>query len=203
MNYFHRPAAWFVLVALLFEAALGVIAVGVGGIFRHWPLIGLSSQDSTAVSMVSAVGWGLIATAPMTASLAIVLQSRWRPLANMKGLAERLLAPLMAGAHPLELFGVALAAGFGEEVLFRGLIQEGLASWWQVHPAGWLAAWLLASAFFGVCHWVSGTYAVLAMLAGLYLGWLLLVFDHLLVPITAHAMYDLAALIYLAREDST
>jgi membrane protease YdiL (CAAX protease family) len=135
----------------------------------------------------------------MTAGLAVVLESRWRALQDMKSLAEQLLAPMLRGITPLELMVVAIAAGFGEEVLFRGLIQEGLARWWTSLPAGWLIAWLLTSALFGACHWLSGTYALLAMLAGLYMGLLLIVFDNLLVPITAHAMYDLAALLYLAN----
>jgi len=146
-----------------------------------------------------AIGWGLIATAPMTVGLAVVLESRWQALAQMKSLAEELLAPLLRGITPLELLVVALSAGFGEELLFRGLIQEGLSHWWSGFPGGWLAAWLLSSVLFGVCHWVSGTYAFLATLAGLYLGLLLILFDNLLVPITAHAMYDFAALIYLAN----
>jgi uncharacterized protein len=94
---------------------------------------------------------------------------------------------------------VALAAGIGEELLFRGLMQHGLAQWWSGHWWGWLAAWLLTALVFGICHWISGMYAIMAFLAGLYLGALLLVFDNLLVPITAHALYDLAALLYLAN----
>jgi CAAX protease family protein len=199
MEYFSRPAAWFVLIAILFELALGALALGVGGIFAYWPLVGLTRSDVSPASLLTAIGFGMIATAPMTAGLAVVVESRWRVLDDMKSLAERLLAPMLRGVTPLELLSVALAAGFGEELLFRGLIQEGLAHWWSGFPAGWLAAWLLTSALFGVCHWLSGTYAFLAMLAGLYLGLLLMVFDNLLVPMTAHAMYDLAALLYLAN----
>lgn len=199
MNYFSRPAAWFVLIAVLFELALGALALGIGGIFSFWPLIGLTKAQASAGAVLTTIAWGMIATAPMTAGLAIVVQSRWPALAHMKSLAEELLAPMLRGITPLELLVVALAAGFGEELLFRGLIQEGLAGWWSGIPGGWLAAWLLASALFGVCHWLSGTYAFLAMLAGLYLGLLLIVFDNVLVPMTAHAMYDLAALLYLAN----
>jgi membrane protease YdiL (CAAX protease family) len=198
MKYLDRPAAWFVLVAVLFELALGVIALGIGGIFSHWPLVGVTGTPSMSAAI--AIGWGMLATVPLTVTLAIVLESRLRAFDEIKTLAERLLTPLIAGIHPLELLLVSLAAGFGEEVLFRGLIQNGLARWWADAPGGWLAAWLFASLLFGLCHWLSGTYAFLATLAGLYLGLLLIVFDNLLVPITAHAMYDLAALIYLARE---
>lgn len=198
MKYLDRPVAWFVIVAVLFELALGVIALGVGGIFSHWPLVGVARTPS--MSPAFAIGWGMLCTAPLTASLAFVMDSQLGALEEIKSLAERLLTPLLRGVHPLELLMVSVAAGFGEEVLFRGLFQAGLARWWDSAPGGWLAAWLVASVLFGVCHWLSGTYAILATLAGLYLGLLLIAFDNLLVPITAHAMYDLAALVYLARD---
>ncbi|HUE74462.1 MAG TPA: CPBP family intramembrane glutamic endopeptidase [Pirellulaceae bacterium] len=198
MKYFDRPAAWFVLIAVAFELALGAIAFAGGQFWRHWPLVGLGESTSPD-SMLVAVGWGMLATSPLTLGLALVTESRWRPLVELSDQAERLLKPLLAGVRPIELLFVALAAGIGEELLFRGLLQAGLAQWWSGHWAGWLAAWLLTSLVFGVCHWISGMYAILAFLAGFYLGGLLLVFDNLLVPITAHAMYDLAALIYLAN----
>ena len=198
MKYFDRPAAWLVLIAVAFELALGAIAFAGGQFWSHWPLVGVSEHASPR-SMLAAIGWGMIATSPLALGLALVTESRWRPLTELSSQAERLLKPLLAGVQPIELLLVALAAGIGEELLFRGLMQEGLARWWSAHWAGWLAAWLLTSLVFGVCHWISGMYAILACLAGLYLGGLLLVFDNLLVPITAHAMYDLAALMYLAN----
>jgi len=201
MKYFDRPAAWFVLIAVAFELALGALAIAGGQFWRHWPLVGLGTTNTSPLSALAAVGWGLIATAPLTLSLALVVASRWRPLADLSRQAEQLLMPLLAGVRPVELVLVALAAGIGEELLFRGLMQDGLARWWSGHWAGWLAAWLLTSLVFGICHWISGMYALLAFLAGLYLGGLLLIFDNLLVPVTAHAMYDLAALLYLANRN--
>jgi membrane protease YdiL (CAAX protease family) len=198
MKYFDRPAAWFVLIAVAFELALGAIAFAGGQFWRHWPLVGLG-DSSPALSPLAAVGWGMLATSPLTLGLALVTASRWRPLTELSDHAERLLTPLLAGARPIELLLVALAAGIGEELLFRGLMQHGLAQWWSGHWWGWLAAWLLTALVFGICHWISGMYAIMAFLAGLYLGALLLVFDNLLVPITAHALYDLAALLYLAN----
>ena len=59
---------------------------------------------------------------------------------------------------------------------------------------------LAASVLFGLAHPITPAYAVLAAMIGVYLGWLWLAFDkNLLVPITAHALYDFLALIYLVR----
>ena len=199
MSYFARPAAWFVLIAVAFELALGAAALAGGQFWGHWPLVGFEASAPSPLSLPAAIGWGMLATVPLTLGLEMVVSSRWQPLSHLSDQVERLLAPLLIGVHPLELLLVAAAAGIGEELLFRGLVQDGLAQWWNGHWAGLPAAWLLASLIFGVCHWVSGTYALLALLAGLYLGALLLMFDNLLVPITAHAMYDFAALMYLAN----
>ena len=89
---------------------------------------------------------------------------------------------------------LSLAAGVGEEMLFRGVVQAVLDRWW-----GPWAALPVASLFFGLLHALTPTYAVLATLAGLYLGGVWLLTGNLLVVIVAHAFYDLIALVYLLR----
>jgi membrane protease YdiL (CAAX protease family) len=61
------------------------------------------------------------------------------------------------------------------------------------------AALLLAAALFGVLHFITPAYAVLAGLLGLYMGVLYLVTGNLLVPIVVHSLYDFVALLYLVR----
>jgi len=95
---------------------------------------------------------------------------------------------------------VALAAGVGEELLFRGLVQSGLSRLLTDWP-GQIVAVAAASVLFGLCHWLNATYAVLAMLAGAYFGLILLLTGNILAPITAHAAYDFLALVYLIRPE--
>jgi hypothetical protein len=98
----------------------------------------------------------------------------------------------------LQLALLAALAGIGEELLFRGVLQVGLA---RVLPdAGALVA---ASALFGLVHFVSPAYVLLAGVVGLYLGGLFLFQGNLLVPIIAHALYDFVALIYVTRRYNT
>jgi membrane protease YdiL (CAAX protease family) len=56
-----------------------------------------------------------------------------------------------------------------------------------------------ASVLFGVGHWLSWSYAVLATMIGAYLGVVFLLSGNLLAPIVAHAAYDVVALFVLAR----
>ena len=74
--------------------------------------------------------------------------------------------------------------GFAEELLFRGVIQAR----WGLFPA---------SILFGVLHFATPAYALLATVVGLYIGLLHQFFQSLLIPIQLHALYDCAALLYL------
>jgi membrane protease YdiL (CAAX protease family) len=88
--------------------------------------------------------------------------------------------------------------------MFRGLVQAGLArlmSGAQLAgvPIGPWIALVLASLVFGLFHWLSSTYALLATLAGLYFGLVLMATGSLWPSIVAHGLYDFVALWYLLR----
>ena len=50
---------------------------------------------------------------------------------------------------------------------------------------------------FGLGHWITPSYGVLAGIIGGYLGLLTMASSNLLPAILAHALYDFAALVYL------
>jgi uncharacterized protein len=81
-----------------------------------------------------------------------------------------------------------------EEILFRGVVQAGLT---RLLPE-WVAL-VLASAAFGLAHFLTPAYALLAGLAGLYLGGLFLLQGNLIAPVVAHAVYDVVALNCVVR----
>jgi membrane protease YdiL (CAAX protease family) len=110
----------------------------------------------------------------------------------MVRLVEERMAPLFAGSTAAELALVAALAGLGEEALFRGVVQTALAA----RLPAWTAV-AIAAAGFGLAHWLTPAYAVLAGIVGAYLGWAFLASGNLLVPIVAHALYDFIALAIL------
>ena len=120
----------------------------------------------------------------------------WNTFRHLRALVRHLLAQLLGGASRRQLLLVALAAGVGEELLFRGLIQAGLKSWIGP-PWGVGVGLVVGSLLFGACHWLSTTYALLATGAGLYFGLLMLGTGSLWTPLVAHAVYDFIALVYL------
>lgn len=140
------------------------------------------------------LAWGIAATAPLLLGLWWCLGTRVPPVVRLVRLARQRIGPLFAGSTTLELALVAALAGLGEEALFRGVIQTALAG----HVPAWAAIGLTA-ALFGVAHWLTLTYAVLAGIVGAYLGWTLTAGGNLLVPVVAHGLYDLIALAILVR----
>jgi len=91
---------------------------------------------------------------------------------------------VFASTTVVDICLISLWAGLAEELLFRGVIQ---ARW------GLLAASIL----FGVLHFVTPAYALLAFVIGIYIGLVHHFFQSLLIPIQLHAIYDFGALIYL------
>lgn len=86
---------------------------------------------------------------------------------------------------------LGIAAGLGEEMLFRGILQYELLG-----KLGNIGAVGVSSVIFGLLHAVTPMYAFLATLASFYFGWLYLDTQNLVVPIVTHAVYDIGALLY-------
>jgi membrane protease YdiL (CAAX protease family) len=109
--------------------------------------------------------------------------------------AEETVLPLLETCSLFDLALISLVAGVGEEALFRGVIQMGLAN--SLGPWG---AIVVTAMLFGLVHFITPTYAVLAGLIGVYFGWLMTASENLLLPIVVHVLYDFLALTYVVRE---
>lgn len=180
-----------VQIGLLLEAGLLVAALLLGLLF------GVSPLDLWRPELTSLL-WGGLATAALVLLLFVL---RYVPLPSVQrlfGLMREFYIGYFRDASVLDLALVSLAAGVGEEFLFRGFLQQGLGQ--LVGPVGGLVG---ASLLFGLAHLVTVTYAVLAALSGLFLGWLLMFTGDLTVPVLAHALYDFIALLYLRRSVAT
>ncbi|MCJ7663360.1 MAG: CPBP family intramembrane metalloprotease [Desulfobacterales bacterium] len=105
-------------------------------------------------------------------------------LGSIRRMMRGEIKAIFASTTLIDICLISLWAGLAEELLFRGVIQ---AKW------GLLAASIL----FGVLHFVTPAYALLAMVIGIYIGLLHHFFQSLLIPIQLHAIYDFGALIYL------
>lgn len=187
-------------LALLFEAGLGAAALVIGWLVGQWPLVNVGPSGPPLADQVAAAGWGLVATGPLLVALVLIDRFPVGPLRQLRNLTASVIVRMFGGATILQLAMVSIAAALGEEVLFRGLVQAGLEQR-LTGPYGPGMALAFASVLFGVCHWLNTTYAILAVLAGAYFGWLLQATGSLWAPVVAHASYDFVALVYLVRSN--
>ena len=176
-----------VLMAVVFEGGLGVVAVALGWVLGYQPL---DRVEWTAM----ALALGTAACLPLMALLWICTRLPIQPFTNLLRVVDEFLVPMFRHCRVLELAVISALAGLGEEMLFRGVIQEVVAG-----SLGVWAGLAVAAVLFGLVHLITPTYALLAGLMGVYLGWLWIETGNLLVPITAHAVYDFLALVYLAK----
>jgi membrane protease YdiL (CAAX protease family) len=177
-----------VLMAILVEGGLLAGASLLGWMIDQPPLLHFAWT-------IQGVLWGIAATVPVVALF--FLFQRWPvgPLKRIQVFSEQVIRPLLAPCSLIDLLGISVLAGLGEEMLFRGVLQAAFTGWFNV----WVGV-TVASLLFGGLHAITLTYAVLAAVMGAYLGCVWLYADHnLLVIIIAHALYDFVVLLWLLR----
>ncbi len=182
------------------QGLLVIVAVVVAVLFQV-PNFGLGASFVLQWPQVQS---SVLATLPLAfvAYLLDQVEPHVQWLQDVTLATQRSILALLGGTwKPVFAIGVALllslAAGIGEEILFRGVLQYQLIQ----HPPSWShnnVTWglLVSSLFFGALHAVTPLYAILATVASLYFGWLFLHFDNLAVPMLTHTIYDFGAIVY-------
>lgn len=159
--------------------------IGAGALF--WiRLRGLGLEVGAVVAGFSA---GLVAACLLVLANYFLINAAppVEPVQAIRRYYRETLQPLFAEATLLDVIGISLAAGVGEELLFRGAIQGefGLG---------------FASVLFGLAH-VGGrrsiVFGVWVMVMGGVLGILVPLTGGLLGAIVAHAVYDGVAISYM------
>jgi membrane protease YdiL (CAAX protease family) len=178
-------------MAVVVEGGLALIAVAAAWLF-HVSLRDLFPTDRA--SLVSAVARGLLATAPMLIIFWILVNSNWPMLRQLREQVEWLIGEMFPNGSIAQFATVAVLAGVGEELLFRGSLQTALSNW--TTPVTGL---VITSLLFGLAHALSKLYFFFAVAVGAFLGWMTLRYNDLVAPIIAHGLYDFLALAYLSR----
>lgn len=188
----ERPLtrATVMAMAVGFEGGMLLLALIAGLLLDRSPL-GLLQATGTAVAL------GLAAAAPLLLLLAWSLSSDLPAMVRLRRDVQDGLVPVFASCRPPDIAVISILAGLGEEALFRGLIQTGLAD--ALGP--WIGL-IAASTLFGLAHLITSTYALLAGLVGAYLGLLFMASGNLMLPVVTHSVYDFVALTFLMRHTS-
>ena len=184
----------FFVVGIVFELSLVPIALCLGWLFGVSPL----EQLPPAKKWLQSILLGTLLTLPIFLVAARIVS---RPPAVLKSFVEwvvDMIGPLIAKLGFWKIVVLATTAGIGEELLFRGFLHEFLV---RTIPGQsvWLAA-IVGNMVFGLLHFLTIEYAVLAFMAGCYLTGIYLWFEDLCVAISVHAIYDICALYLLKAQ---
>lgn len=170
-----------------FEAGLGVIALLLSlfmdeSLFHRF----IWTKDTLLISLPFVV--------PPALFFLLLVNANFDPFVRIRNVLDRVLLPIFGDSKLPDLLFISMVAGVGEEMLFRGVLQTSLDSLLG-HPTGlFIAAFL-----FGIAHMLTPLYALIAGLAGFYLGLLYIWSGNLLVPIIVHGLYDFFALWYFLK----
>lgn len=180
-------------ISLVAGQSLLVIIAVIAAKFLNVPNLGLGSEFSFDIEAIKS---GALATLPLFV-LAFVLdfvEESVPALQDVTKATQRSVLGLLGGSRKLVIAfivsaALGCAAGLGEEMMFRGVLQSELGN-----NFGDIAALLSSAAIFGALHAVTPLYALLAGLASIYFGELYLQYGNLAVPIACHGLYDVGAL---------
>src|SRR3989304_5661706 len=141
-------------MAVLIEGGLGVLAVLLAWLFA----VPLRAQFATTPqAALSAVLRGILASLPMLVVFWWLVHSRVDSLRRLREQVVRMVDEMFPGASVGQLALVAVWAGAGEGLLFRGLLQTLVGRW--TTP---LVGLLVAAVVFGLMHALSRLYFALA-----------------------------------------
>ena len=181
--------AEFLRLAVMFEGGLVAAGFALGWLMTPpaWEQMRWTAE---------AVLMGTLAVLPLLVALVFLRRLKGGAVGRLNRTVDELLVPLFRTLSLWQLAAISALAGLGEELLFRGVLQTWLA---DAVGLGW--AICLTSVVFGLAHLITPLYGILAVAVSVYLGWLAVEYENLVVPIVAHGVYDFVALLYLAKRE--
>lgn len=196
-----EPESRFYLLAISSAAFLVCLgATWLGGVITG--VEATNGQIGTDLASVKTWVFGALLTIPMLILLILERKSQIMWLRELWESAADILEPIILRVTFCELVLISLLAGIGEELLFRGFLQNWMLhqSWLKEHQIA--VALILPNVLFGVLHWISPGYAACTFCVGIYFSCLLNFVDsvNLTTLIIGHSLYDLIALTVLVRE---
>ncbi len=170
-----------------------------GTVFLSAVAIGLSLLLNTPLGPQLAfdgndIAWGVIATVPLGLFLYWFSVTEIPSLKAFRNSQIDFFADIGFRFTPLRITLMAIGAGVSEELLFRGVLQT-----WVAGQTSVIMAIIVTNIIFGLLHFRTALYAIIAGFVGVYLGALYVLTDNLLTPIITHGLYDAIALEYTRR----
>lgn len=185
--------------AVVFESALGFLALFLGWILGPDAREMIPMLDGEGLPEIGkGIAWGCLGAIPMLLLIEGVQRIDCEPVRELHRLGEDGIIRSLVRLNVGELILISVCAGVGEELLFRGWFFEFMRGLFPEDVAGVIpvvTALVVSSVLFGLVHPITKLYVVLATVIGLYLGILMVGTGNLIIPITAHAVYDAVQMI--------
>jgi len=119
-----------------------------------------------------------------------------RGMRNVHQVSTEFVQRLFVKRSVAQLALFCFAAGFGEELLFRGIVQQQLEQLVGISPAA-----IAVAVGFGLGHSVTSAYFVLSALSSLIFSLMFVSSgNNIVVPVLAHGIYDFLAISYILFE---
>ncbi len=181
-----------VFAAIVFEGGLAVLAIVIGYFCNFSPARTLSWS-------FKAVLLGFTATIPMLVMFVFLDRAKFLPLLRIQQLVRAFIFTFFGKCSTAQIFLICVLAGIGEELFFRGLMQDGIA-YGIGGIIGLICGIVISSFFFGVAHLITPTYGIIAFFISLYFAALFLWSGNILVPMIVHALYDYCVIRFVLRQ---
>lgn len=175
--------------ALAFQASIGLIGLVAIGLFGI-------EVATRGVPLPLALALGALGGLLTYGLLLLLTKLAWFFPSTLKRHVRELHAFVSGYSWPV-LTGLALLAGVGEELLFRGAIQ----GWVAAHSVGWLGI-IAGAVLFGLAHFLSFAYFLVAALLGAFLGTVYALSESIILVMTWHGVYDLVAIFAIRQYPS-
>lgn len=167
----------------------------------------LATKTFVSVSPLTAITTGIIATIPLLLTMSGVsrVAEEWGPLQQspfgkqLQDLQCNFIFPLSRALNNLQILIIALISGIGEEVFFRGLLP-----WLLEDISPQIISFICSSFLFALLHFVGSFHRFSRLLsiyfiAGIYLSFLYIHYESIVVPITCHACFNFVSLVLNRR----
>ncbi|MBI1246925.1 CPBP family intramembrane metalloprotease [bacterium] len=191
----RERAEGFIRTAVLFESGLAVVAVILGAVVGIPAWHSASYATGHVLPVLGAIGLGVLGTIPLVIIFFWMQRATFLGLDDLQDFMETKVVPLFREATVIELGMISIAAGLGEEALFRGVVQAYLQKLVGT-GAGPVVPIMISSILFGLVHYMTEEYLVISALMGAYLGVWFYCTGDIIVPIVIHALYDWFAMVY-------
>jgi len=176
--FYIKRSAWLEILVMLALVATGILGIRAKGL----PLCIKPSALALAAGIAGAIWLGL---------WTLIVRGGYT-IVKGRAYSEQLTASLAKyypDPGPIQVLLGGLTAACGEEIFFRGFIQQ------------WLGL-LIASLLFMVAHMGKKDIRIVSywsVFQGLYLGLFYAYSKNLLVPMIAHGLFDMGGMLYFRR----